>query len=276
LTLDEVTDMNEQVIERLEAKSPEQRFLYVLQREFHQAPKVAQALLDEAQSCLVGASDQLRPGQMRVLLARRQAGHGQALCDTATTEVIWTLDAGAEDRRILRQHGSTALRRVRIQRLLDEAIEQGGVGTQEDLAQVLQVSVRTIKRDYAHLRAQGIHLPSRGYVHAIGRGQTHKARIVRRWLCGETYDQIALHTHHSIPSIQRYVQAFVRVVELQRRGFSEGQIGLLLQMSLPLVRQYLAVQRENDTPGCRERLEEQLQRLNRGSGPRHKRQKGAL
>jgi len=276
MNVGEVTDMDTQVIERLEAKTPEKRFLWVLQEDFHQAPRVAQALLDEARDCLVGTSDQLMPGQMRVLLTKRRAGHGRSLRHTATTEVMWTLEAGAEDRRVLRRHGSAALRRVRIQRLLSEAIEQGALATQEDLAQVLQVSVRTIKRDFAHLRAQGISLPSRGYVRAIGRGQTHKAQIVGRWLCGETYDQIALHTHHSITSIQRYVQAFVRVVELHRRAFPEEQIGLLLQMGLPLVREYLAVYRKNDTPACRERLDEQLQRLSRGPTRRRKRQKGGL
>jgi len=268
--------MNAQEIERLEAKTPEQRFLHILQEEFRQAPKVARALLDEARDCLFGKSEVLQPGQMRVLLTKRRAGYGQALRDTATTEVIWTLDAGAEDRDVLRQHGRTELRSVRIQRLLDEAIEQGGIATQEDLAQALQVSVRTIKRDCAYLEAQGLYLPTRGHVLAIGRGQTHKAHIVGRWLCGETYDQIALHTHHCLTSVQRYVQAFVRVVELHRRGLAEEHIAMLLQMGRPLVQEYLAVYGQHDTPECRDRLEEQLQRLGKGARAEPQHQKGAL
>ena len=78
----------------------------------------------------------------------------------------------------MQQHGSPTLRRVRIQRLLDEALAQGAVATQEDLAQALHVSLRTIKRDCA-AQAQEVYLPTRGNLHGIGRGQTHKAQIGR-------------------------------------------------------------------------------------------------
>ena len=142
--------------------------------------------------------------------------------------------------------------------------EQGGVASQEDLAQVLNVSVRTIKRDCLVLQNEGIYLPTRGNLHGIGRGQTHKAQIIRHWLQGWTYDQIVWHTHHTATAIKRYIQAFVRVIELHQQGFSQNQIGLLLQMDLALVQEYLAVYGQNDSPECRERLQEQLKRL---SGP---------
>jgi transcription initiation factor IIE alpha subunit len=143
---------------------------------------------------------------------------------------------------------------VRIQRLLDEAVEQGGVATQEDLAQALQVSLRTIKRDFAILQSQGVFLPTRGNLRGIGRGQTHKAQIVGHWLRGATYDQIAHQTRHTLSAIQRYIQTFVRVVELHQQGFADSQIGLLLNVGLALVREYLAVYQQHATPECRERL----------------------
>ena len=86
-------------------------------------------------------------------------------------------------------------------------------------------------------------------------------QIIGRWLRGETYDQIALHTHHRPVSIQRYIQTFVRLVKLHTQGFSENEIGLLLQLSPALVREYLAVYGQHDTPDCRERLQDQLRRL---------------
>jgi len=261
--------MNQAEMRRKRAKTPEQRFVRVLEQEFHYAPRVAQAVLEEAQACLAGNAGQIKPGQMRVILVKYEAGHGRALRDTATTEVVWTVDGGEEDRRVLHQAGRKGLRRWRIQRLLEEALEQGGIATQEDLAQALQVSVRTIKRDCAELQAQGVYLPTRGNLHGIGRGQTHKAQIIGRWLRGETYDQIALHTHHSLSSIQRYVQAFARVIALHKEEFAESQIALLVGKSQALVREYLAVYRQNDTLACRERLAAQLQRLSgaSASGP---------
>ncbi len=259
---------------RLQAKTAERRFVQVLEQEYDCAPRVAAAILEEAQACLLGGPGQVQAGQVRAVLTRLRAKPGRALHETATTEVIWTIDAGPEDHETLRQFGTQALRQVRIQRLLSEAIEQGAVATQEDLARALHVSVRTIKRDCAALEAQGVYLPTRGYVQGIGRGQTHKARIVGEWLQGRTYDQIQLSSRHSLASIQRYVQAFVRVVHLHRKGFDRDQIARLLAMSLALVEEYLAVSRQHDSPACRERLAEQLLRVTGTLGTAQQAQKG--
>jgi DNA-binding Lrp family transcriptional regulator len=263
--------MNEQAIDRLAVKTPEQRFLRVLADDFDQPPRVAQALLEEAQTCLLGQESVLRPGQTRVLLTTVEAGHGRALRQTATTEVVWTIDAGQEDRQVLAQHGHIALRRVRIQRLLDEALAQGAAATQEDLAQALHVSERTIKRDCKELESQGIYLPTRGKLKGIGRGQTHKAKIVARWLRGETYDQIVFHTKHSLSSVKRYVQSFVRVADLYGQGFGVDESALLLDLSAYLVGEYLAIYHAHDSFEYRERLTEQIERLRKA--PRAK--KGA-
>ena len=257
--------MNKQAVERLQAKTPEQQFINVLENDFHQPPRVAQAVLEEAQSCLLGHGSALHPGQMRVILVKAEARHGQALRNTATREVVWTVDAGQDDREVLKQHGPAALRRVRIQRLLDEAIAQGAVATQEDLAHVLHVSVRTIKRDCKRLESRSVYLPTRGNLKGIGRGQTHKAQIVGRWVRGETYDQIALHTHHSPASIKRYVQTFARVIELHDSDFSIEQTALVLETGVALVREYLAIYDQHAAPEQRERIKEQIARFNRAT-----------
>jgi DNA-binding Lrp family transcriptional regulator len=162
---------------------------------------------------------------------------------------------------VQQQQGQAGLRQVRMQRLLDEALAQGAVATQEDLAQALHVSVRTVKRDSKTLEAEGICLPTRGKLKGIGRGQTHKAQIVGRWLPSETYDQIQLSTRHSVSSIQRYVQTFVRVVDLHVQGFSTGEIALVLDMSTHVVSEYLALYGQYDAPEYRARLKEQIERL---------------
>jgi DNA-binding Lrp family transcriptional regulator len=146
------------------------------------------------------------------------------------------------------------------------------VATQEDLAQALQVSPRTIKRDCKALEAQGISLLTRGKLKGIGRGQTHKAQIVARWIQGATYDQIHLHTRHSVSSIKRYVQTFVRVVDLHDRGFAIGEISLVLCLGDRLVGEYIALYETHTEPEYRTRLREQIERLSKRSVS----QKGAL
>jgi len=252
--------MKQEVMARLTAKTKEQQLMQILQEEFGQPAGVARALLADIQQCLEGRAEAVKPGQQRVMLVALAAKHGAALSQTAQREVVWTVDAGAEDYEVAVQHGVRAMRRQRLQRLLAEAVEQGAVASQEDLARVLQVSVRTIKRDCAALAAQGIYLPTRGNLKGIGRGQTHKGVIVGRWLRGETYDQIARATHHSVVSVQRYVQGFSRVMHLQQQGVAAAEIALLLQIGLPLVAEYLAIYQQHDTPFVRQRLAAQLQR----------------
>ena len=176
-------------------------------------------------------------------------------------EVVWTVDAGPEDEQVRQQHGSVALRRTRIQRLLSEAIEQGAAASQEDLAQALHVSVRTIKRDCRALQQTGIVLPTRGQLQGIGRGQTHKGQIVGLWLQGSTYDQVAQRTQHSLTSIKRYVQAFVRTIQLHQQRFTTEEICLILQVGSRLVAEYLGIYAEHDNSFCRQRLTEELARV---------------
>ena len=69
--------------------------------------------------------------------------------------VAWTVDAGDEDIDFLREHGSVALRRHRLRRLVAEARLQGAAPTHVELARALGYSVRTISRDFVATRAAG-------------------------------------------------------------------------------------------------------------------------
>lgn len=253
--------MDTKMMNRLQVKTPQQRFVYLLENEFHFAPKIARAILEEAQACLYNNASTLHPGQIRVILTRLEAKPGRPLKDTDLIEVTWTIDAGAEDREVLQKYGPKHLRQVRILRLLSEAVEQGSVGTQEDLAEKLHVTLRTIKRDFAELQAKGYYLPTRGNLHGVGRGQTHKAQIIAKWLQGKTYDQISSDTYHTTSAIKRYIQTFVRVIELHLQDFSNTHIAQLLQIGQPLVCEYLAVYEQNHSSDARQRLQEQLHRF---------------
>lgn len=256
--------MNENIAERLWAKTPEQQFLNKLEHEFEFAPRIAEAILQEAKDCLLGQEEPLSPGQKRVFLTKRGARHGRPVREVEKVEVFWTLDAGPEDLAISKKEGALGLRRVRIQRLLEEAVAQGAAATQEDLAWALNVDTRTVRRDCAWLRAAGKEVPTRGNLQGIGRGQTHKRQILTRWLAGETYDQITLQCHHNASSVARYIQGLVRVVHLTKEGFSPDEVALLLPMSCSLVAEYLAVYEENDTALARRRLTDHRWRITKG------------
>jgi biotin operon repressor len=117
----------------------------------------------------VDGSSRLRPGQIRQVIAAADAPHGLPLRQTGMVEVTWTLDAGEEDLDVLRRHDHIALRWVRILRLIDEALDQGGESTQEDLAKALGVCVRTIRSYIAALKAEGYLVVTRGKLRGVGR-----------------------------------------------------------------------------------------------------------
>lgn len=229
--------------QRLALKTPEAAFVSTLQAEFNFAPRVARDLLQLAQEMLVGGptATTVRPGQVRLVVASVKAPFGPPLAETETVEVTLTVDAGAEDAEVKARDGGEGLRRGRILRLLPEALEQGGVLTQEDLARVLQVDVRTIRRDMAALKAAGHRLSTRGRLKGVGRGQTHKGHIIELWLDREGYDKIARWVHHSPQAIKRYVQTFLRMVSLHQQGMATESIAFVTNSSVRLVTDYLAL-----------------------------------
>jgi biotin operon repressor len=229
------------------------------------APRVAQGILEAAKDVFnldAVSGDQngrLRPGQVRQVIAAAEAPHGRPLRETEMVEVVWTIEAGEEDLEVLREHGLRALRRVRILRLVDEALAQGSEPTQEDLGKALGVTARTIRSDIAALEAEGYQVATRGKLRGVGRGQSHKVLIVALYLQRHTYTEIKRRTRHSVAAIKRYIQTFGRVVMLTRKGLTPREIAFAVGISEKLAEEYLDLYQRYDTPDHQDRLIEIVQ-----------------
>lgn len=105
----------------------------------------------------------LRPGQQRVLLAKRGAPRGRSLRPDELVEVIWTVDEPDRHADVPSLNKALA-RQDRLRRLCAEAAAQGAEPTIGDLATALGVTARTIDRDIAALRAAGEVFLTRGAV----------------------------------------------------------------------------------------------------------------
>lgn len=266
--------------ERLAIKTPEAAFQHILQQEFGFSLRVSRELLVTAQEMLLGSTPAavVRPGQVRQVVASMKTPFGPPLAETDKVEVTLTVDAGAEDAEVKARQKAEGLRRSQILRLTEEALEQGGVLTQEDLARALKISARTIRRDVRVLKEEGYLVHTRGQLKGVGRGQTHKVRIIELWLDRKGYDQIARQTYHSPQAIKRYVSTFLRIVVLHRKGITVEEIAFLTQSSVRLVQDYLQVyQAALAVPHRREKLEEELARVgprtSKGQNPSHERTK---
>jgi hypothetical protein len=250
--------------ERQAAKTPEAVFYQALRQEFNFSLRLAQDVLNAAQELLIGQAspERVRPGQVRRVVSSLKAPFGPPLVETAKLEITLTVDSGVEDGNVAVEQGREALRQGRILRLIDEALDQGGVLTQEDLAQVLGVDVRTIRRDVHGLKQAGELLHTRGQLKGVGRGQTHKVKIIELWLDRDGYDKIARQIHHSPQAIKRYVSTFLRLAVLHREGKENKEIAFLTQSSPRLVADYLAVyQSAMQNVTRRAKLEEEIHRV---------------
>jgi hypothetical protein len=94
-------------------------------------------------------------------------------------------------------------------------------------------------------------------VKEIGRGQSHKAKIVELYLRRMTYSETVQRARHSPGAVKRYVETFGRVVVLWDKGVREaGEIGFIVGISERLAREYLRLRERYDTAEHRDRIEE--------------------
>lgn len=248
-------------LQRAQQKSFEGEFLYELQHSYELSPKLSQEILRSAKMHLV-RSEHMIEGQVEVTVVGIEERAGKLMERMLRTKVRITVDDGAEDRQVLREHGREALRQLRIERMTEEAIDQGGVLSQEDLSRHLLTSMRTIKRDIAALKDRGIVVTTRGVLQNIGRGQTHKVKIVGQYLDGLTYSELCRKTHHSVGAIKRYLDHFSKVLMAQEHGLqSAEEISQVTGLSQHVIRQYqellVSVRKE---PTRRANLQEFLDR----------------
>lgn len=250
--------------ERLGEKTVERQFLYEMEMDFELAPAASRAVLATAQQVLLVSGGEPRQGQMRLTAVSAEEPSGKPLSAMKKVSGVVTVDGGLEDLEVLKQFGVAGLRRVRVLRTTEEAIDQGGALTQEDLARLCQSDVRTIRRDVVALRAEGHWVPTRGTVKEIGRGQSHKAKIVEMYLQRMTYSEIVRRARHAPSSVKRYVETFGRMVVLWEKGVrAAGEMGFIVGISERLAREYLSLRERYDTAEHRDRLEEIAQQVRR-------------
>ncbi|HEY8369879.1 MAG TPA: DUF1670 domain-containing protein [Thermodesulfobacteriota bacterium] len=167
---------------------------------------------------------------------------GKSLKDCEHGECFVTYDAGSEDQEIRRRFGVTGLRRMKLLRIATEAHEQGIDLTQEDLAyRILNCGLKTIKRDIAYFRKQGLFLPTRGQQKDIGPVLTHQVEAVRMVIEGKPIWEIARRILHPPRAIERYLATFARVVALADSGAERRAAAASLGLSERLFNDFLAL-----------------------------------
>jgi len=232
-------------LDRRQIKSSEGELLWELENSYSLSPKLSSSIMTTAKECLL-RDYSLREGQIEVTVIGIEERSGKVIEKMEKKKVRLTIDNGIEDIEILKEYGRISLRQIKIERITDEAIEQGGVLSQEDLSKYLGCTVRTIQRDIKAIKKKGIEVVTRGYLHNIGRGQTHKVKIIGMYLDGKTYSEIKLTARHSAGAIKRYLESFTKVLMAQSKGIYERkEISSVTGISEGLVKQYLELIKES-------------------------------
>jgi len=165
---------------------------------------------------------------------------GKPLDRCATRRIRLTLH-DTRDLAFQAQYGLRALRKLLVSRLCFEAYQQGALLAQEDLCRLLFLSRATVQRLLAEYRHHDDYIPTRGNYHDIGPARSHKYQAVRLYLQGHQPTRVALRLCHSLSSVERYLDAFCRVMTALDEGFSVPAIARFTGHSPRLVREYQAL-----------------------------------
>ncbi|MCP4341151.1 MAG: DUF1670 domain-containing protein [Desulfobulbaceae bacterium] len=197
----------------------------------------------------------LMAGQTLWTCVSNESPHGKPLDECEKKTVALTIHDPKDYHigQIYEEYGpSVSARMQRICRITEEAINQGGVLSQEDLAEVLLTNVRTIRRDIAFLRdKKDILVRTRGVVHDIGPSVTHKGKAISLWLGGQEPVEVARSINHSLKAVERYLQNFSRCVFLKRKEFNAIQIAMTVGISCAAANDYLTICQESKSLNLR-------------------------
>jgi len=251
-------------------KSSEGEFIFELLHEYELSPKESESLLECAKRCLI-RDNVLKEGEIEVSVISIEEHSGKMVENMRKVRVRLTIDNGLEDLEVLKNSGRVSLRRVRIQRISQEGMEQDGILSQEDLSKYLSCDVRTIKRDIRFIKQSGIEVITRGVLHNIGRGQTHKVKIVGLYLEGKTFSEIRLRTKHSTGAIKRYIQDFQKVLMSIHHGIKDtNSISNVTGLSITLVNQYIDLIKQSSKESHKKSMMKEMIRQWNRSGTRLK------
>ena len=128
---------------------------------------------------------------------------------------------------------------ARTARLFLEAYEPAGLLTEADVSVLLGKSRHVVScyvREYQE--KHNIILPTRGNIHDIGPGITHKSIIMKKKLDKKSTSEIARETNHSPESVDWYIRDYGRIKVLLCKKMGVDEISYATGISKGVVEEY--------------------------------------
>jgi len=268
--IDMINNSSLQKWDRLRQKQLDTQFVNSLIQGMNCSQFEAKAILNavyETYQPFFDNSGAMKPGQVLFEVVSIENGAQMKLSECKMLSVVLTLDAGEEDLQIREHQGVQGLRRHRLERIVNEAFQQGGLLTVEDIAnRLLNCGERTVCRDIKAFKDQDIVLPLRSTIRDMGKSVTHRALIIKQWMSGKEYSEIARATHHGIDAVANYIDKFKRVVCLAKNNYEIKTIAFLVKLSPSLTQEYYDLYHTIDAVAHRqEELEDLIKKSRQNS-----------
>jgi hypothetical protein len=219
---------------------------------YDHGPVIARAIVEDILATIERCWPERIPPKTVVWLAVRREWRdrrkGLGITDLVSVHLPMVMDEelGLLTDRDLRwnRRARRAFCRARFARWCFEAYEQGGVLTLLDLSLMSGMSEHFVSEVLQEYEMEtGKIVPTRGTVHDIGRGVTHKAEVIRRWLRNEPPERIARALSHSQDAVDRYIAAFQRVRILATK-VPVSDLPSLTGLSVSVITEYVALLRQ--------------------------------
>ena len=241
------TSSRENQSRRLKIKKLGQRMKRVAEEGAGMSPWEADVLIASIDEVYFSDPDlrELNENQLKYSCVAAFEGAGKPLSECSMVTVSLTLFSDDDDSPAETPPPSSDLiRQRRMMRIAEEAKEQGGLLSQEDLAKLLMCNVRTIRRARRALLDLGMVVPTRGQQNDIGPGVTHKEMAIRLWLDGSEPIAVAAKIKHSVGAVENYLEKFKRVAYLRMKGFDDYQIALTTGISVAAAKTFAGIHEE--------------------------------
>jgi hypothetical protein len=258
-----IIDRKTMLQDRLAAKDLDHQFRNRIEHGMGCSPFVSEAItkaVHEIYLPVLDSTENIKPGQIMFQCLSKSNGSTSRIAEAEQITVVLTLDSGMIDQGVRKQKGVDGLRRFRLIRVCNEAYNQGGLLTVEDIAyRLFNVGERTVVRDLALIRKDGENPPLRSTIKDIGRTITHKAVLIKNWLKGDELSDLNRKYNHSFSAIESYLNTFKRVVFLNHEGYSVERIAYVQKISSSLATTYLNLWQEYKDKAMPHRIKEILE-----------------
>ena len=234
-------------------KTLENALAHQIEKEFPRigGPRIRQLCAEmilEVVHSHIRAADHVKHGQIlwTAVSLNHPPAWRQRIADTDLVTVILDASTPEDIQSRMKRVSETQRKLHKALRMCHQAYEQGGLLTNFDLSEILNIADARVGQLLAgYERQSGTIVPRRATLHDVGSALSHKWIIChKRFVEGKSPDQIARETYHSLEAVDRYLGQYDRVRHCRRQGLSAVETAHILACGVTLVELYLQIDRE--------------------------------